>query len=233
LTCKKDPAFYRDCGSASGFVSATWVTVGVQSHLCQAVEVVNILNLRTKSVQSCVVGQFSNVNPAVLLNFSGNSQKRTVVLFWDFRVRSKPGAVGSILASPFGVPCQSTIKSPMQRIMLRAKIHRATVTQCDLHYEGSCGIDENLLEAADIREFEKIELYDVNNGERFSTYAIRGKRGSGEISLNGAAARRAHLGDLLIICTYAPMDEAEAEKYQPKIVFVDDKNQITGLKKSQ
>ncbi|MES2537148.1 MAG: aspartate 1-decarboxylase [Pseudomonadota bacterium] len=119
----------------------------------------------------------------------------------------------------------------MQRIMLRAKIHRATVTQCDLHYEGSCGIDENLLDAANIREFEKIELYDINNGERFSTYAIRGKRGSGEISLNGAAARRAHLGDLLIICTYAPMTESECETYQPKIVFVDDKNQITGLKK--
>jgi aspartate 1-decarboxylase len=119
----------------------------------------------------------------------------------------------------------------MQRIMLRAKIHRATVTQCDLHYEGSCGIDENLLEAANIREFEKIELYDINNGERFSTYAIRGKRGSGEISLNGAAARRAHLGDLLIICTYAPMNESEIETYQPKIVFVDENNQITGLKK--
>ncbi|MBC7502859.1 MAG: aspartate 1-decarboxylase [Herminiimonas sp.] len=118
----------------------------------------------------------------------------------------------------------------MQRIMLRAKIHRAAVTQCDLHYEGSCGIDENLLEAADIREFEKIELYNVNNGERFSTYAIRGKRGSGEISLNGAAARRAHLGDLLIICTYAPMISTEIETYVPKIVFVDDKNQMTGLK---
>lgn len=119
----------------------------------------------------------------------------------------------------------------MQRIMLRAKIHRATVTQCDLHYEGSCGIDENLLEAADIREFEKIELYDINNGDRFSTYAIRGKRGSGEVSLNGAAARRAHVGDLLIICTYAPMNEAEMELFQPKIVFVDEKNQIAGLKK--
>jgi len=115
--------------------------------------------------------------------------------------------------------------------MLRAKIHRVTVTQCDLHYEGSCGIDENLLEAADIREFEKIELYDINNGERFSTYAIKGKRGSGEISLNGAAARRAHLGDLLIICTYGAMNDAEIETYQPKIVFVDGKNQITGLKK--
>jgi aspartate 1-decarboxylase len=119
----------------------------------------------------------------------------------------------------------------MQRIMLRSKIHRAAVTQCDLHYEGSCGIDENLLEAADIREFEKIELYNVNNGERFTTYAIKGKRGSGEISLNGAAARKAHLGDLLIICTFAPMTETEAETYVPKVVFVDEKNQITGLKK--
>src|SRR5450830_1799026 len=120
----------------------------------------------------------------------------------------------------------------MQRIMLRAKIHRATVTECDLNYEGSCGIDEDLLEAADIREFEKIEIYNVNNGERFSTYAIRGKRGTGEISLNGAAARRAHLGDLLIICTYAPMSEPEIAAYRPKIVFVDQKNQITSLKQS-
>ena len=119
----------------------------------------------------------------------------------------------------------------MQRIMLRAKIHRATVTQCDLNYEGSCGIDQDLLEAADIREFEKIELCNINNGERFSTYAIVGKRGSGEISLNGAAARLAQLGDLLIICTYAPMSDAEVAEYQPKIVFVNDKNRITGLKK--
>ena len=102
----------------------------------------------------------------------------------------------------------------MQRIMLLAKIHRATVTECDLHYEGSCGIDEDLMDAADIREFEKIELYNVNNGERFSTYAIRGKRGTGEISLNGAAARLAHLGDLLIICTYAPMSDAEVAAYK-------------------
>ena len=119
----------------------------------------------------------------------------------------------------------------MQRIMLRAKIHRASVTQCDLNYEGSCGIDEDLLDAADIREFEKIELYNVNNGERFSTYAIRGKRGTGEISLNGAAARLAHLGDLLIICTYAPMSEEQACTCQPKVVFVDEKNRITSLKK--
>lgn len=118
----------------------------------------------------------------------------------------------------------------MQRVMLRAKIHRATVTQCDLHYEGSCGIDMDLLEAANIVEFEKIELYNVNNGERFSTYAIHGKRGTGEISLNGAAARRAHLGDLLIICTYAPMGPAEIERHQPRVVFVDEKNRITGMK---
>ena len=119
----------------------------------------------------------------------------------------------------------------MQRIMLRAKIHRASVTQCDLNYEGSCGIDEDLLEAAGIREFEKIELYNINNGERFSTYAIRGKRGTGEISLNGAAARLAQLGDLLIICTYSPMNEEEVSSYKPKVVFVDEKNRITGLKK--
>ncbi|MBI3231263.1 MAG: aspartate 1-decarboxylase [Burkholderiales bacterium] len=119
----------------------------------------------------------------------------------------------------------------MQRIMLRAKLHRVTVTQCDLNYEGSCGIDQDLLEAADIWPNEKIELYNINNGERFSTYAIVGKRGSGEISLNGAAARRVHLGDLLIICSYAPMEESEIANYTPKIVFVNDKNQITGLKK--
>jgi aspartate 1-decarboxylase len=119
----------------------------------------------------------------------------------------------------------------MQRIMLRSKIHRVGVTQCDLNYEGSCGIDQDLLDAADIKEFEKIDLYNINNGERFSTYAIKGKRGSGEISLNGAAARKAQLGDLLIICTFAPMNEAEVETYVPKIVFVDEKNRITGLKK--
>jgi aspartate 1-decarboxylase len=118
----------------------------------------------------------------------------------------------------------------MQRIMLRSKLHRVTVTQADLNYEGSCGIDIDLLEAADIWVNQKIELYNVNNGERFSTYAISGLRGSGEISLNGAAARRAHLGDLLIICTYAPMAEIDAATYIPRIVFVDASNRITGIK---
>lgn len=119
----------------------------------------------------------------------------------------------------------------MQRIMLRAKLHRVTVTECVLNYEGSCGIDVDLLEAVDIRVNEKIELYNVNNGERFSTYAIPGKRGSGEISLNGAAARLAQLGDLLIICTYGPMTDEEIATYVPKIGFVDASNKLTGLKK--
>jgi aspartate 1-decarboxylase len=120
----------------------------------------------------------------------------------------------------------------MQRIMLRAKLHRVTVTQCDLNYEGSCSIDQNLLDAADICEFEKIELYNINNGQRFSTYAILGERGSGVIGLNGAAARLAHLGDLMIICTYAPMSAAEIAVHQPKVVFVDAHNHITGARQT-
>jgi len=119
----------------------------------------------------------------------------------------------------------------MQRIMLRSKLHRVTVTQADLHYEGSCGIDVDLLEAVDIKVNEQIELYNVNNGERFATYAIPGKRGSGEISLNGAAARKAQLGDLLIICTYGPMTDEEIASYTPKVAFVDANNKITSMKK--
>jgi aspartate 1-decarboxylase len=119
----------------------------------------------------------------------------------------------------------------MKRIMLLAKLHRAVVTEADLHYEGSCGIDENLLEAADMREFEKIELYNINNGERFSTYIIKAARGSGAISLNGAAARKAHVGDHLIICTYGPVDDAEASTHIPKVVLLDDHNRIKEVKK--
>lgn len=119
----------------------------------------------------------------------------------------------------------------MKRIMLLAKLHRAVVTEADLHYEGSCGIDENLLEAADMREFEKIELYNINNGERFSTYIIKAARGSGAISLNGAAARKAHVGDHLIICTYGPVDDAEASAHIPKVVLLDDHNRIKEVKK--
>ena len=120
----------------------------------------------------------------------------------------------------------------MHRIMLRSKLHRVTVTQADLNYEGSCGIDVDLLEAAGIWVNEKIELYNVNNGERFSTYAIPGARGSGEISLNGAAARRAHLGDLLIICTYAPMSEEHAAKHKPRVVLLGEGNRIAQIKET-
>ncbi len=120
----------------------------------------------------------------------------------------------------------------MNRIMLLAKIHRATVTEADLHYEGSCGIDEDLLDAANMREFEKIELYNINNGERFSTYIIKAQRGSGVISLNGAAARKAHVGDHLIICTYGQVPDAEVKNHVPKIVLIGEGNRIKEIKKS-
>jgi len=116
------------------------------------------------------------------------------------------------------------------RVMLRSKLHRATVTEAVLHYEGSCGIDEDLIDAADMREYEKIELYNVQNGERFSTYIIKAPRGSGTISLNGAAARKAHVGDLLIICTYAPMTEAQAAKWKPRVVLLGEGNAIKQIK---
>jgi aspartate 1-decarboxylase len=118
----------------------------------------------------------------------------------------------------------------MQHIMLISKLHRVTVTEADLHYEGSCGIDEDLLEAAKMHEFEKIELYNINNGERFSTYIIKAPKGSGIISLNGAAARRAHVGDHLIICTYGQIDQSDIANHRPRIVLVGEKNQITQIK---
>lgn len=117
----------------------------------------------------------------------------------------------------------------MFRTMLKSKIHRATVTQCELHYEGSCAIDEDLLDAANLAENEQIDIWNVNNGERLTTYAIRGERGSGMISLNGSAARRAQIGDLLIIAAFALVDEAEVQQgFVPKLVFVDADNKIKG-----
>jgi len=118
----------------------------------------------------------------------------------------------------------------MQHIMLLSKLHRVTVTEADLHYEGSCGIDEDLLDAAKMHEFEKIELYNINNGERFSTYIIKAPRDSGIISLNGAAARRAHVGDHLIICTYGAIDQGEVANHKPTIVLVGEQNQIEEVK---
>ncbi|HQR51952.1 MAG TPA: aspartate 1-decarboxylase [Burkholderiales bacterium] len=114
----------------------------------------------------------------------------------------------------------------MQRTMLKAKLHRVTTTHAELNYEGSCAIDENLLDAADIREFEQIDIYNIANGERFTTYAIRAQRGSGTISINGAAARKACPGDLLIIASFASYTELELQKYHPKLVYVDADNRI-------
>jgi len=108
--------------------------------------------------------------------------------------------------------------------MLKSKIHRATVTDADLNYEGSISIDPVLIEAARLREFEMVDIYNCNNGARFSTYVIPG--GSGEICLNGAAARLVHHGDLVIIACYASFDEAEAATHKPSLVFVDEKNRI-------
>ncbi|BBO20222.1 MAG: aspartate 1-decarboxylase [Burkholderiales bacterium] len=114
----------------------------------------------------------------------------------------------------------------MQRTMLKSKLHRVTVTHSELHYEGSCAIDQDLLDAADIREYQQIDIYNVNNGERFTTYAISAERGSGIISVNGAAARKAAPGDLLIIATYAMYDEAELAKFEPDLVYVDSRNRM-------
>lgn len=108
--------------------------------------------------------------------------------------------------------------------MLKGKIHRATVVQAELDYVGSITIDEDLMEAAGILEYEKVTVADVNNGNRLETYVIAGERGSGMICLNGAAAHYVEVGDKVIIMCYAQMDEAEARAFQPHVVFVDDKN---------
>ena len=114
----------------------------------------------------------------------------------------------------------------MQRTMLKSKLHRVTVTQAELHYEGSCAIDQVLLDAADIKEYQQIEIWNIDNGERFTTYAIAAERGSGTISVNGAAARKASPGDLLIIATFATYNEIELAKFEPDLVYVDAKNRI-------
>jgi len=108
--------------------------------------------------------------------------------------------------------------------MMQAKLHRVKVTDADLNYEGSCGIDEALLDASGIRPYQHIDLYNVSNGERFSTYVIKAPRGSGEITLNGAAARRAAVGDLLIICAYSLYTAADLETYQPVVVLIEEGN---------
>jgi aspartate 1-decarboxylase len=110
--------------------------------------------------------------------------------------------------------------------MLKSKIHRATITGSDLHYVGSITIDQDLLDAADIREHEQVHVVDVDNGARFETYTISGERGSGEICINGAAARLVHTGDTIIVISYAEYSEEELESYLPRVVHVNKSNEI-------
>jgi aspartate 1-decarboxylase len=112
----------------------------------------------------------------------------------------------------------------MLRTMLKSKIHRAVVTGADLNYEGSISIDTKLMQAADLLEYEKVDVYNINNGERFSTYVIKGKKG--EISLNGAAARLVHIGDLVIIASYASFENVEKNIYKPKIILLNNENKV-------
>ncbi len=115
----------------------------------------------------------------------------------------------------------------MQRVLLKSKIHRATVTDANLEYEGSVTIDPLLMEATDIVEWEQVDVYDITNGSRLTTYAISGQPGSGVICLNGAAARLVQVGDLVIICSYARFEESEVASHVPKIVMVNSKNQVS------
>lgn len=115
----------------------------------------------------------------------------------------------------------------MKLTMLKSKLHRATVTHAELDYEGSCAIDQDLLDAANILPFEQLHIYNVANGERFTTYAITAPRGSGTIGVNGAAAHKANPGDLLIICTYAELEAKEAEHFKPALVYLNEENAIT------
>ena len=114
----------------------------------------------------------------------------------------------------------------MRRTMLKSKVHRATVTGSDLHYVGSITVDRDLLEAADILEHELVHVLDVDNGARFETYTIAGERGTGEIKINGAAARLVHTGDTVIVVSYAGYDEAELQSYKPRVVHVNEDNRI-------
>ncbi|MDQ6606696.1 MAG: aspartate 1-decarboxylase [Actinomycetota bacterium] len=117
----------------------------------------------------------------------------------------------------------------MQRTMLKSKIHRASVTDCDLHYVGSITIDPELLEAADIREFEQVAVVDVDNGARFETYTIAGEPGSGDMKVNGAAARLVHRGDTIIVISYAAYDPDDLEHYRPRVVHVGVDNEILDI----
>ena len=114
----------------------------------------------------------------------------------------------------------------MQIQVLKSKIHRVKITQAELHYVASITIDEDLMEAANIIENEKVQIFNINNGERLETYVIKGKRGSGQVCLNGPAARKVQIGDLIIIISYASLDFEEAKKFKPTIIFPDSENKL-------
>jgi aspartate 1-decarboxylase len=118
----------------------------------------------------------------------------------------------------------------MQRWMMKSKIHRATVTAADLHYEGSLTVDADLLDAANILPYEQIHVWDVTNGKRLVTYALRGERGSGEVQVNGAGAHLVHPGDIIIVASYAAFDESELAGFEPVVVLVDAKNRARQLR---
>ena len=118
----------------------------------------------------------------------------------------------------------------MQITLLKSKLHQARVTHAELEYEGSCAIDGRLLEAANIREYEQIQIYNLGNGERFTTYAIRAQEDSGVISINGAAAHRANPGDRVIICTYAVLSQQEAAVFKPTLIYLDAYNRIKDMR---
>jgi aspartate 1-decarboxylase len=118
----------------------------------------------------------------------------------------------------------------MQITLLKSKLHHARVTHAELEYEGSCAIDARLLAAANIREYEQIQIYNLANGERFTTYAIRAQEDSGIISINGAAAHKANPGDRVIICTYAVLSQQEAAAFKPTLVYLDEHNRIKGMR---
>ena len=114
----------------------------------------------------------------------------------------------------------------MQRHLMKSKIHRATITTADLHYEGSLTVDEDLLDAADLVTHEEVQVVNVNNGSRFTTYVIPGPRGSGIMQLNGAAARLGHAGDVVILISYGVFTEPETKRHAPRVVFVDERNRL-------
>ena len=120
----------------------------------------------------------------------------------------------------------------MEITLLKSKLHQACVTHSEVHYDGSCAIDGELMDLARIHEYEQIDIYNITNGERFTTYAIRAEEKSGIISVNGAAAHKANPGDRVIICTFARMTEEEAKKFKPTLVYLNEDNQVLRIKDS-